>query len=309
MNIEISIATTHQDILSLADLRYQEWMANDPNPPQLSSFRMATAEIFHERRTSNEGLSLVSLATITTNTNDKNTNNMAMMANLDGSSSIIVGAAELSQIEFQGAIISENENSPVEAAASSASELIIKPMYITDVVTSSSHRRLGIGSKLMYNIERTASSLGSQCVFLHVDYDNIGAREFYKRLGYEDVVFIDDLAEGRRLYVSLEQKGGSDDLQILSAQSSFVDSNKSNDGRTTKEVVADITIDVERLARNAGTIGQVLMMKKLPVPTLLEEERLATMQTSCYDSSVLTEGEERGFGKRKGSKLQRKKKR
>eukprot|EP00970_Alexandrium_tamarense_P007193 scaffold1270_cov176-Alexandrium_tamarense.AAC.1 len=55
------------------------------SPPNLSNFRRATAEIYHERKA--EG-ALVFLAKLN-----------------DGGSSLVVGAAELSPIELKGAIM------------------------------------------------------------------------------------------------------------------------------------------------------------------------------------------------------------
>ena len=46
----ISKVQTNNDILSLAKLRYQEWMINEVNPPILSNFCKATSEIYNERQ-------------------------------------------------------------------------------------------------------------------------------------------------------------------------------------------------------------------------------------------------------------------
>ena len=75
---------------------------------------------------------------------------------------LVVGSAELSSIELQNCIINSNSNdNKYEIAA---------PLYITDVVTSSNHRRFGIGTKLMTEIERCAFyELNTRIVFLHVD--------------------------------------------------------------------------------------------------------------------------------------------
>ena len=48
--VQISKVQTNNDILSLAKLRYQEWMINEVNPPLLSNFCKATAEIYNERK-------------------------------------------------------------------------------------------------------------------------------------------------------------------------------------------------------------------------------------------------------------------
>lgn len=77
-SIQFSIVKTNEDILSLADLRYQEWMSDEPNPPKLSSFRLATAEIYEERKREGSKVFLASKGDAT------------------------IGAAELSPIELRG---------------------------------------------------------------------------------------------------------------------------------------------------------------------------------------------------------------
>ena len=161
--VQISKVQTNNDILSLAKLRYQEWMINEINPPILSNFCKATSEIYNERQV--EG-SIVFLAKLV---------HQSIGSDNDD---LVVGAAELSSIELQNCINS-GSNNDVEIAT---------PLYITDVVTSSNHRRFGIGTKLMTEVERVALyEMNSRIVLLHVEYDNVPARQFYERLGYIDV--------------------------------------------------------------------------------------------------------------------------
>lgn len=155
--------TTQSDVVALADLRYDEWIAapsdedvirNDkadqPPPPSRYAFRMATAEIAAER---SEGGGASFLAF------DDN----------DGSPAA-VGAAELSPIEFDGAILkTDTENTAPHM------------LYVTDVVTSSRHRRMGIANALMDVLEQYAiNNYGSGTVlFLHVKPENEAAQNFY----------------------------------------------------------------------------------------------------------------------------------
>ena len=256
-DIQISVATTNDDIISLANLRYQEWMANDPNPPNPSVWRMASAEIFHERRVQG---SIVSIAKIMSNNDD------------DDSGYATVGAAELSPIEFLGVFSDETIISQ------------IKPLYITDVVTSSSYRRLGIGSKLMDNIERIAYEMDSKCVFLHVEYSNIGAIDFYKRLRY----------------TALEEGSIGGDTTYNAATI--------NDGSMSFSLkdAGIINLNTKRFADNAGTVGQLLMMKELSDPQLLEDKMPLQIRPESAASSSVSVG---GFGKQNVSQKKKQKKR
>lgn len=257
--IQVSIVKTNDDILSLADLRYQEWMSEDPNPPKLSSFRLATAEIYHERKDEREGGSTVFLATMLDNNISDNRH----------TAPVPVGAAELSPIELRGVFNSNDDNK----LANDLREAM--PLYITDVVTSSAHRRLGIGSNLMNAVETTARELGSRFVFLHVEHVNIGAMQFYKRLGYAEVV---DATDGMISF-------------------------NLGDGGLSKGNLIDM--DVERIAVNAGTVGQLLMFKHLLSPTGKEVSSTA-QSSSAKDSSASARG---GFGNRKVNQKKKKRKR
>ena len=281
-DIQISIATTNADILSLSDLRYQEWMANDPNPPRISSFRMATAEVFHERQM--EG-SLVSLATM-------------MLNAKDNGKYVTVGAGELSPIELQAVLLVREEQSDGESMFSQ-----IKPLYVTDVVTSSSHRRLGIGSKLMDSIGQSAYAMGSRCVFLHVEYDNIGAIDFYKRLGYVplDADSLGDTAISSDGLISFSFGDGGLNIESISSAST---------NARTDEVLFTFDFDTNQLAENAGAIGQLLMMKELNVPTAIEKDgdvSLPIQPDVCTSTSPAVQ--QGGFGKHTSKRKKKNRKR
>ena len=234
--LEVSQVSSNEDIISLADLRYQEWMVNDDDgggncngdhapPPNLSNFRRATAEIYHERKAED---ALVFLAKLN-----------------DGGSSLVVGAAELSPIELKGAIM----------IAPTQLDDNRRLLYVTDVVASSSHRRLGIGSKLMYAVEETVCKLGSQCICLHVEHNNTVARRFYERLGY---VYVDTSGSG-------EVDCTTDGLVSLSLLEESIAVSQSTllETETKTQTESIVTLNTHLLAENAGTVGQLVMMKRL----------------------------------------------
>ena len=148
--VTVHPVTTPSDIVALADLRYDEWILqpnqgdNDNNEynPSRYAFRMATAELTAER----------SRAT-------------SFLAFLD--STYAVGAAELSPIEFEGAVDDPTFKSNI--------------LYVTDVVTSSKFRRMGIANALMDAVEQSAYDMNGEgtVLFLHVKPDNEAAKRFY----------------------------------------------------------------------------------------------------------------------------------
>eukprot|EP00985_Skeletonema_marinoi_P016985 scaffold9241_cov135-Skeletonema_marinoi.AAC.8 len=244
-NIEVSIINSNNDILSLADMRFQEWMADDPNPPSIHNFRMATAEIYQERKIDG---AIVFLAK---KNNDNNNNNDA-----DGNSS--VGAAELSPIELKDVIVLpnniDNEQQQQRNKVDNTSSNLLR--YVTDVVTSFSSRRLGVGSILMDAVEKSAWDLGTRCLLLHVEDENDMARRFYEKLNY--------------VYVGKEHAAATTTTTLL------VDSSDRVSSLNLEETIGHtINIDTTRLAVNAGTTGQLLMMKELSEPVVLQGEERA----------------------------------
>ena len=234
-NIEISQLQSNADVISLADLRYKEWILGDSPfaSPSQASFRLATSDICQERKS--EG-AVVFLAKLRDNNDDSN-------------SLTLVGAAELSPIELRGCV--HKDNSQVLEPGTIA-------MYATDVVTSTSHRRLGIGSKLMTLLEDTAYNLGCRFVLLHVEHENIAAINFYRRLGYVHVAVststADDVEEV--LTLSLTSKGLSG-LHVSTVAS------KSDDSSLREINNPSITVKTRQLAINAGTVGQLLLVKAI----------------------------------------------
>ncbi len=47
------------------------------------------------------------------------------------------------------------------------------------------YRKRGIGKKIMEFVESYGMSIGVDFVFLGCDYDNLGAKEFYTKIGYK----------------------------------------------------------------------------------------------------------------------------
>jgi len=312
------IVKTNEDILSLADLRYNEWILlqsdDDDNgnncssdddhshshshshshhrtpPPSRSSFRLATSDIYHERTA--EG-STVFLAMMmeeedVDSNNDDGDDNISQRV-------VAVGAAELSPIELRG-VFNEKDHAAIVD--------IIKPMYITDVVTSSSYRHRGIGSNLMHFIENYAwMEKGTRIVYLHVAMENVGARTFYERLGYRDVVVVDRRAdddecaeESNNSQVGREGGIGSSSLvEVDGVEYAF---SRIEDGL--------IAIDYDRLAENAGTVGQILMMKRLSGPTVDERHHVTTTSAATFQSlpgkSTISGGGRGGFGRPKSER-------
>ena len=211
------------------------------------------------------------------------------------SSVVAVGAAELSPIELQG-VFEEEEDDVIITN-------VIKPMYITDVVTSSSFRNRGIGSNLMHFVENYAWEVkGTRILYLHVAEENIGARKFYERLGYR--------------HVTVGSRDNYDDDDKDSNSQSGIGSTSLLDEQILCSKIENglIAMDYDRLAANAGvTEGQILMMKQLAGPSSTDEYQ--TSQTSTSTSSTTFEsspekssilGGGGGFGRRQKEGRKRK---
>jgi len=224
--IKVLPSASQKDFIALADLRYQEWMMKEPpeTRPSLHAFRMATAEIQQERM---EGRAVSFLACLPT------TNNvLEPLASRSGSFDV-VGAAELSPVEFQGCFDEKWCNNVHDDNRFTIPNTFnqYQYWYVTDVVTASTHRRKGIAAELMQTLERHAlCSLTHQkapfpvsetVLLMHVEPENVGALAFYQHLGYN---------------ILREPRTDVDNLAGL---------------------------DVEELAKNAGVEGQLLLGKKL----------------------------------------------
>jgi ribosomal protein S18 acetylase RimI-like enzyme len=58
-------------------------------------------------------------------------------------------------------------------------------MIIEDVVVDSEHRRDGVGTALMLEMEKLAVQRDCSYIMLITDEDRTGAQNFYKSLGYK----------------------------------------------------------------------------------------------------------------------------
>jgi len=137
------------DTIGLADLRYDEWIGNSNSnsnstphtteqttarPPSRYAFRMATAEIASER---SEAGAVTFLA--------KQLQQQQQQ--------IVVGTAELSPIEFEGTSVPVAHQQQTQTQTQTQKHV---SLYVTDVVTSSKHRRMGIANQLMDALEHYA---------------------------------------------------------------------------------------------------------------------------------------------------------
>ena len=233
---------------ALADLRYQEWMMDEPpeRRPSVMAFRSATAEIQQERM---DDQAIPFLAHWNEGTDHDSSSSTAE----------VVGSAELSPIEFNGcfdlgATAAASTTTATTTLLASSNNTNISTYnhnqywYITDVVTARTHRRKGIASELMKALECHASEVllsslasttpsasattttattttttttnTSTVLLLHVEPDNEGALKFYQRLGYDLL-------------------GKPDAVDYLTG------------------------VDTDKLAENTGVSGQLLLGKQL----------------------------------------------
>ena len=295
-----------QDLVDLADLRYDEWMVSESggdekteeneNVPSRYAFRMATAEIASER--SAEGAS-VFLAR-------RETTSAAAAATTTTSTTIrpVVGSAEASPIEFEGAVATKPATTDVAATNHNKERRWL--WYVTDVVVSSNFRKQGIGKRLMKGLEgwvidhaqqqqqqqqthHTATSAGNGlCVencddsdaatttttiaelYLHVKEGNKAALALYEGLGYS-----------RR---SLEQQE--------------TPTSHGNNRKNNYDLF--FTIDPNKLAENAGTTGQILLTKVLDCNASRNEATVEEEENA--EETTGTTGGGFGMGARKQGK-------
>lgn len=147
-NVQVTQVTTPGDWLSLADVRYDEWIKSGNGlglPVSRDAFRYATIDIYHEERPE-------------------------AMPFLAKKKNIVVGAAELSPVELEHVLSTDSDG---------------MVLYVTDVVTDRNHRRQGIAATLMNEMEAHAvQQHGAKYLVLNVAPDNVAAQLFYRKLGY-----------------------------------------------------------------------------------------------------------------------------
>jgi len=281
------------DIVGLADLRYDEWMASSEtetetetettiangesmsrSPPSRYAFRMATAEILSER---SEGGSVTFVAKLQLQLQLQlqRQQQKQKSKSKETQERIVVGAAELSPIEFEGIVLPHDPSSDAKQVG----------LYVTDVVTSSLHRRMGIANRLMdalehyayehYAVNKTADANANAnanaaneavvvTLYLHVKANNPLARSFY--------------SNPQRGYVLWDTKADTD---------------ADTDAET---VGACCRFDTARLETNAGIDpceGQVLLCKTLtPSGHRQLTDRIAAQEARLSNEKATDEGAE-----------------
>ena len=264
-------------------------MSADPNPPSLHNFRLATMDICQER--CRDG-AMIFLAKKTTTDDDRK----GSSSNNWGDGSVVVGAAELSPIELKDVIVLPSCNTidqPQQQQPKQLNNNLLQ--YITDVVTSSKSRRLGVGSTLMNAIEQSAWDMGTRCLLLHVEVENELARRFYDKLNYIPVVVDqeeDDDEEVTTTSATTKELFGVESIGVTPLN-------------LEESVGHTVYIDVNRLAMNAGTKGQLLLMKELSSepPALIRGEEEEGRADDALSREVA-----KGFGLKSVKRKQKKEK-
>lgn len=246
--------------MALADLRYEEWMMEEApeTRPSLQAFRMATAEIQQERM-ADQAIPFLARCEPTADGDEKvggggfggggggvgskkkSARKAGGKKTKDAKVTEVVGAAELSPIEFNGcfdgsATLLSKNNEKKDTNVYNR----IQYWYITDVVTAKTHRRKGIAAELMKSLERHATEVlasyvsnnnnnkaepGCTVLLMHVEPSNEGALKFYERMSYK--------------IVSRPDAVDCDSAGYLTG------------------------LDLDLLADNAGVSGQILLGKQL----------------------------------------------
>lgn len=80
-------------------------------------------------------------------------------------------------------------------------------VYTIDVATR--HRRKGIGVKLLKELEQIFVKKGVEVCYLEVRVDNVGAREMYRKQGYEVTRRLEDYYAKRTHGIQLAKKLGT----------------------------------------------------------------------------------------------------
>jgi GNAT superfamily N-acetyltransferase len=214
-----------------------------------------------------------------------------------GDESIVVGAAELSPIELKDVIVLPAHNTIEQQQSQQQQQPLQQQLnnnllqYITDVVTSTTSRRLGVGTTLMNAIEQSAWDMGTRCLLLHVDVENELACRFYDKLNYVPVV------------VDQQEEGDEEVTTTSTTKELFgVDSIGVTPLNLEASVGHTVYIDANRLAVNAGTKGQLLLMKELSSepPALIQDEE----EEGAVGAS---RGVVKGFGMKSVKRKQKKK--
>ena len=137
--------------------------------------------------------------------------------------------------------------------------------------------------------------MNTRIVFLHVEYDNVAARKFYERLGYVDVAVVGGDAKEDDGLISISLDESSQPSAVI------------EDDTTDNQQHDIITLDTKQLAINAGTVGQLLMMKRLSkesIPKIVDEDDISSQATPSIKAAATSKGG--GFGKQQAKQSKRK---
>lgn len=256
-SISVTPIQSIPDVVALANLRYDEWIQGGIYGSDVSreSFQRATLDMVQER---SNGGAVAFLA------------RMKKSINKDGEDTfgtVVVGAAEVSPIELEGVLQHQRRNHETHQQNENKIEKKDERMmlYVTDVVTDRNHRRLGVAYSLMMAMEEHARVRGCHTLLLHVVVD-------------------DTAANPPSQSTSTSEENPSATVCSSNAAMNFYQSPKLGYrpwvSSSTIPGKADWTLNVERLARNAGIQPhhqtQVLMYKSIG----------ATMKTTTTASSI-----------------------
>ena len=83
-------------------------------------------------------------------------------------------------------IVAERPGNPAEMAAFAIGQVAGSRAHVITIDVRSSHRRTGLGRKLLEDLLDRFASAGARTVRLEVDVLNAPARRFYERMGFEE---------------------------------------------------------------------------------------------------------------------------
>jgi ribosomal protein S18 acetylase RimI-like enzyme len=244
--VVVTRVETEQDWIAFADLRYDEWIVPPSNSstgnrgssgssivvPSRRAFRCATRDIYLEERPR----SILVLAKRRKQQDDKHDDDDPKQE------MVVMGGAEWSPYEVEAGLVAPTTTNDSTTSSSFSAG------YVTDVVTAVPYRNQGIGRLIMTTLEtlavRSATATTSTTttttipidaqrqppkthfILLHVHPDNASALRFYQQqLGYTTTTTTTTLQ--------------SSELEKM--------------------------LDIGKLEQEAGTEGQILLVKKLVI--------------------------------------------
>ena len=264
-----------KNVEALADLRYQEWMMDEPveTRPSLLAFRSATAEIQQERIVTSDsgdshygaipfvarcqmfppkattkaaGTGFGGGGKIKDRVKTTKTSSSPTTTTTTTTTEEIAGAAELSPLEFQGCFDRSTSSTNNEQDTNSIHSMNAYRnnhyWYVTDVVTAQKYRRKGVAAALMKAVE---------------DYALEHSLETTTTTHENKTVLL--------MHVEPENEGALKFYQRLGYEKVFSSATSAKQGGDSTIVFVDylMGVDVDKLAENAGVSGQWLLGKQL----------------------------------------------